>query len=361
MDFDLSQDQYLLQESVRRFLAERLPSERVRSIMETADAHDTALWSELNDLGVGSLLVPAAHGGLGSEFLDAALVSEELGRACVSGPFLAAAMASVALAAGDDDESKAVWLPKIASGDAIVTVAIGEPGGEWRPDRLASKVDDGLITGEKPLVPYARIADAIVVAASDASGLGLWLVERASAGVDVSPLRGSDMTRRLDAVTFTRARARRVGGAQALTRTFDAGLLLLAADAYGGARRCLDMAARYALEREQFGQPIGAFQAVKHQLADLAAALEPALAFLWYSAHAYDHRPDEVSRHAAMAKAWVCDLFDRTVAASIELHGGIGFTWEFDLHLWFRRAIFDRSFLGDAHLHRERAAALAHW
>lgn len=361
MDFDLSPDQYLLQDSVRRFLAERLPSERVRSIMETDDAHDTALWRELQELGIGSLLVPAAHGGLGSEFLDAALVSEELGRACAPGPFLATSMATVALAAGDDEEGKEAWLPKLAGGEAIVTVAIGEPGAEWRPERLACKVEDGLVSGEKPLVCYARIADAIIVAAVDANGPGLWLIERSAPGVEVSPLRSTDLTRRIDAVTFTRARARRIGGGAALARTLDAGLLLIAADAYGGAKRCVDMTARYALEREQFGQPIGAFQAVKHQVAELAAALEPALAFLWYSAHAYDHMPDEVSRHAAMAKAWLADLFDRTVAASIELHGGIGFTWEFDLHLWFRRATFDRSFLGDAHLHRERAAALAGW
>jgi alkylation response protein AidB-like acyl-CoA dehydrogenase len=201
----------------------------------------------------------------------------------------------------------------------------------------------------------------IVVAAADGAGPGLWLVERDAPGVEIQALKTSDMTRRLDAVTIQGARARKIGGPDALERAVDAGLVLLAADAYGGARRCLDMTVAWALEREQFGQVIGAFQGVKHQLADLAATLEPALAFLWYAAHAFDHEPSQRARHAAMAKAWLGDLFDRTAAAAIELHGGIGFTWEFDLHLWFRRSTFDRSFLGDSHLHRERAAALAGW
>jgi alkylation response protein AidB-like acyl-CoA dehydrogenase len=361
VDFDLNEDQRLLQDSVRRFLAEKAPIERVRSIMESEHGHDLELWRELHQLGIGSLVVPPRYGGLGSEFLDAVLVAEELGRACTPGPFLGNTMASIAFAESEDEQAKAEWLPKLANGETIVAVALGESGSEWRPEHLRAKGDDACVSGEKPLVCYGGLADAFLVAAVDSDGPGLWLVERDSPNVEVIALKGSDMTRRLDAVTFARARARRIGGQHALTRTLDAGLLLLAADAYGGARKCLDMTVKYALEREQFGQPIGAFQAVKHQLADMTSVIEPALAFLWYAAHAYDRMPEQVSRHSAMAKAWLCDLFDRTVAGAIELHGGIGFTWEFDLHLWFRRAIFDRSFLGDSNLHRERAAAMAGW
>jgi alkylation response protein AidB-like acyl-CoA dehydrogenase len=360
VDFDLSEDQRLLQDSVRRFLSERVPVDRVRAIMETESGHDLELWSELHQLGVGSLVVPSRHGGLGSEFLDAVLVAQELGRACTPGPFLATTMASIAFAECDDEDAKAEWLPKLAAGEAIVAVALGESGSEWRADHLMTKAADGSISGEKPLVCYGSAAEAFIVAAVDGNGPGLWLVERDDA-VDVTSLKGSDMTRRLDAVTFTRARGRRLAGKHVLERTLDAGLLLLAADAYGGARRCLDMTVAYALEREQFGQPIASFQAVKHQLADLTCTLEPALALLWYAAHTYDRMPEQASRHAAMAKAWLCDLFDRTVAGAIELHGGIGFTWEFDLHLWFRRAVFDRGYLGDSTLHRERAAMMAGW
>jgi alkylation response protein AidB-like acyl-CoA dehydrogenase len=150
-------------------------------------------------------------------------------------------------------------------------------------------------------------------------------------------------------------------GAAAAPRVFDAGLILGAADACGGARRCLEMARDYALTLEQFGQMIGAFQAVKHQLANMAADLEPSLALMWYAAHAFDRIQDQSTRHAALVKAHMADLFDRITRDATELHGGIGFTWEFDLHLWFRRAIFDRSVLGEASYHRERAAALAGW
>ena len=148
---------------------------------------------------------------------------------------------------------------------------------------------------------------------------------------------------------------------RAIDRARDAGLVLLAADACGGARRCIDMTVGYVLQREQFGQPIGAFQAVKHQIADVACELEPAVSLWWYAAHAFDHIPDRAERHAALAKARLTDLYDRTTRVATELHGGIGFTWEFDLHLWFRRAVFDRAFLGEAEYHRLRAADLAGW
>ena len=147
----------------------------------------------------------------------------------------------------------------------------------------------------------------------------------------------------------------------AVDRARDAGLVLLAADAYGGTRRCIDMTAKYALTREQFGQPIGAFQGVKHQLADLVTEVEPALSLWWYAAHAWDQIPEAAARHAALAKAHLCDLYDRATRICTELHGGIGFTWEYDLHLWFRRAIFDRAYLGGSEHHRARAAALAGW
>jgi alkylation response protein AidB-like acyl-CoA dehydrogenase len=270
-------------------------------------------------------------------------------------------MATVALAEGADEALQARWLPAIASGDAIVTVAWGEENGEWTPERLQTTATANRLSGRKLMVPSALTADAIIVAARDEGGPGLWLVERDGAGIDVTPLAVNDLTRRLDAVTLSDAAAVRLPARAALQRVFDAGLVLTAADAYGGARRCLEMARSYALTREQFGQVIGAFQAVKHQLANMAADLEPSLALVWYAAHAFDHIQDQSTRHAALVKAHMSDLYDRVTRDATELHGGIGFTWEFDLHLWFRRAIFDRAFLGEANYHRERAAALAGW
>jgi alkylation response protein AidB-like acyl-CoA dehydrogenase len=362
MDFGLSQDQVLLKETLRRWLEAECPTSRVRTIMESARGHDPGLWEGLAGLGVTGLQIPVAHGGAGLELLDVALAAEELGRAATPGPFLATAVATAALIASGNDAAQARWLPAAAGGTAILTVAFGEEGDEWDAARYATRARGGALTGRKPLVPYAAIADAILVAAQDDDGPGLWLVEHGAPGVAITPLGGIDLTRRVDVLELKGAPAARIAsGRAAIDRARDAGLVLVAADAFGGASRCVEMTVRYALTREQFGQPIGAFQAVKHQLADLVADLEPALSLWWYAAHAYDHMSDQTARHAAIAKAHLTELYDRTTRVATELHGGIGFTWEYDLHLWFRRAVFDRAFLGTAAYHRRRAADLAGW
>jgi len=361
MDFGLSDEQILFKDTLRRFLAEQCPSTRVRSVMESDTGHDAALWHALSELGVAGLNVPAEYGGSGLELLDVALAAEEFGFAATPGPFLASAMAVTALVAGDDEANRATWLPRIASGDALAAVAIGEAGGEWRPQALATRVVDGKLTGSKPLVPGAAVADCLLVAALDADGPGVFLAASDAPGIERRALAVVDMTRRVDAINFTSTPVTRVGGQAALQRCVDAGCVLLAADASGGARRALDMALDYAKQREQFGRPIGGFQAVKHQLADMATELEPAISLWWYAAHAFDHIRDQSERHAALAKAHLSDVFERIVRASTEIHGGIGFTWEFDLQLWFRRAVFDRSYLGESGYHRARAADLAGW
>ena len=362
MDFGLSEEQVLLKDTVKRFLEEQCPPPRVRAIMETDSGHDPELWQGLMDLGLGGLVVPADLGGSGLELLDLALIAEELGYAATPGPFLAVAMATVALLESGDAAQCRRWLPRLASGEALATIAFGEEESEWDPAHYATRATSGKLSGTKPLVPYAGVADALIVAAADETGIGLWLVERGAPGMDVVPLKGIDMTRRVDAVSFADTPAIKLAGsAAAVQRTLDAGCVLIAADAFGGSRRCLDMTVQYAMQREQFGQVIGAFQAVKHQIANLAADLEPSLSLYWYAAHAFDRIRDKSERHAAMVKAHMSDLFDRAARDATELHGGIGFTWEFDLHLWFRRSVFDRSFLGDAAFHRARAADLAGW
>jgi alkylation response protein AidB-like acyl-CoA dehydrogenase len=362
MDFGLSEEQRLLQDTIRRYVETECPTTRVRTIMESASGHDAALWRGMAELGVTGLLVPVEHGGSGLELLDAALAAEVLGWCCAPGPFLGSAMATVALVASGDADAQRRWLPGIAAGDRLVTFALGEGLGEWDAAKLAARVEGGTLSGEKPLVPYADVADAIVVAAHDADGPGLWIVERGAAGVGVTSLKVFDMTRRVSMVTFANTPATKIAsGRAAIDRARDAGLVLVAADAFGGAAKCIDMTVKYSLTREQFGQPIGAFQGVKHQLADLACDLEPSRALWWYAAHAFDHIRDKSERHAAITKAHMTDLYDRVTRYAIELHGGIGFTWEFDLHLWWRRALFDRAFLGEASYHRERAAVLAGW
>jgi alkylation response protein AidB-like acyl-CoA dehydrogenase len=361
MDFGLSEEQLLLKDTVRRFLDGECPTTRVRTIMESESGHDPALWRALADLGVVGLAISTAHGGSGLELLDAALAAEELGWGATPGPFLACTMAATALAASDADTQHA-WLPAIAAGRTVVTLALGEEGGEWDAERLTTRAEGGKLSGRKPLVPYAAVADAILVAARDGDGPGLWLVERNAPGLSVTTLQTMDLTRRLAAVAFEKTPGRKIAaGRAAIDRARDAGLVLIAADAYGGSARCLDMTVKYALTREQFGQPIGAFQGVKHELANLATELEPALSLWWYAAHAFDHMEDRSARHAALAKAHLTDIYDRATRVATELHGGIGFTWEYDLHLWFRRATFDRAFLGDAQYHRMRAAELGGW
>lgn len=361
MDFGLSEDQQLLKSTIARYLTERCPTERVREIMDGETGHDEALWADLAGLGVFALAVPTEYGGLGSELLDVALVAEELGRAATPGPFLGVAMATVALAGADAPDVHSGWLERIATGEAVVTTGLGEEQSRWDPSSLQASVEDDRLTGCKAMVPYASVADAIVVAARDADGPALWLVERGAAGMGISALKGNDLTRRLDRVTLENVQARRLGGSALVERVLDAGLVLLAADAFGGAEKCLRMTRDYSLQREQFGQPIGAFQSYKHQLADMATEIEPSMSLYWYAAHAFDRIPEQASRHAALAKAHLGELFNEVAFRCTELHGGIGFTWEYDLQLWFRRALFDKAYLGEAALHRERAARMASW
>jgi alkylation response protein AidB-like acyl-CoA dehydrogenase len=362
MDFGLSEEQRLLQDTIRRYVETECPTTRVRTIMESPTGHDPALWQGLAELGVAGLVVPIEHGGAGLELLDAALAAEVLGWCCAPGPFLGSTMAAVALVESGDAAAQAKWLPAIASGERLVTFALGEGLGEWDAAKLTSKVSGGKLAGEKPLVPYGDVADAILVAAHDGDGPGLFLVERGAPGITATALKVFDMTRRVTMLAFDGTPATKIAsGRAAIDRARDAGLVLVAADAFGGAAKCIDMTVKYSLTREQFGQPIGAFQGVKHRLADLTTDLEPARSLWWYAAHAFDHIKEKSERHAAVTKAHLTDLFDQVARYAIELHGGIGFTWEFDLHLWWRRAMFDRAYLGEASYHRARAATLAGW
>lgn len=364
MDFGLSEDQVLLQDTIRKVLDAECPTTRVRTIMESDDAHDTGLWRTLSELGLPALPIPEEYGGAGLDILDLALAAEVLGFCCTPGPFLGNALASVALTASTDATAKTAWLPKIAAGEAIATYAIGEKIGEWDASGLEVRATGGALYGEKPLVPFAEVADLLIVAAIDSETRApdLFLVERGAENMTIRTLLGNDMTRRVATVHFDGTPAIQIGGGvAAIDRARDTALVMLAADAYGGATRCLEMTRDYTLIREQFGQTIAHFQGVKHQLADLATDLVPTCSLWWYAAHAIDHVQDRAAHTAALAKARITDLFDETGRKGIELHGGIGFTWEHDIHLWVRRSLFDRAFFGEASYHRARAADLRGW
>jgi alkylation response protein AidB-like acyl-CoA dehydrogenase len=290
------------------------------------------------------------------EMIDLAVVAEALGERAAPVPFFGHTLAAVAVAAGGSDEQKSRLLPRIAAGEVLATVALGEGEGRWLPEQWT--LAGPKLAGTKTLVPNAAEADVIVVGLA---GGGLGVVEGKD-GVETSRIDASDRTRPVDTVTFTNAAVEPLAdGEAAAAKLIDAAAILLAADAYGGGRRCLDMAVEYAKVREQFGVPIGSFQAVKHQLANMALEVEPTRGLYWYAAHAYDSIRDKATHAAAQAKGHCCGVFLQAARDTVEAHGGIGFTWEHDAHIYLKRAMFDWGWLGQPARHRERAAALSGW
>ena len=371
MDFGLSEEQQQLKESARGFLAKECPTTLVRRIMASDDGMPRELWAAMAKLGWHGLVVPEKFGGAGLTMLDVAMLLEELGFANTPGPFLfSSVLAAKILAEGGSDDLSSKWLPKLANGAAIGTVAIVEQGGGLGASDIAATArKDGAgwkLNGAKWFVPYANVADFIVIAAKTGAGsddVALFAVETRAQGVSVAELKNLDLTRRVSVVELrdvvVPAAAGLAGGAGLLRRLIDLGAVGVAADSLGGAERALDMAVEYSKVREQFGKPIGSFQALKHAAAEIVADLEPARALLWYAAHAQDALPDAAPRAAAMAKARLSDIYSRASDRAVLMHGGIGFTWEHDIHLWFKRARFNESYFGSPVFHRDRVATLS--
>jgi alkylation response protein AidB-like acyl-CoA dehydrogenase len=374
MDFGLSEEQEMLQRSAREFLVQECPPSFVRELFKDKDGFSRELHRKMAEQGWTGLLIPEPYGGLGLHMLDMALLLEEMGRAVVPGPFLfSAVLATLALMQGGSPAQKKAWLPRLAAGEAVGTLAFLEAD-----DRLdaagvtlkARKSRDGYnLSGTKMFVPFAAVADVLLVAARtsgrDEAGVSVMLVERETPGVTISPLEIFDLTRRVYAVEFKNVlipKTAVVGGEgqgwKILARLIDAACVALAADSLGGAQKALEMAVEYTKVRTQFNRPIASFQALKHMAAEMASEIEPARALVWYAAHAFDARPREASRAAALAKARLSDVYARTTNRAVQMHGGIGFTWEHDMHLWFKRAKWNEFAFGDATYHRERLAQI---
>ena len=332
MDFALSEEQELLQETVRSFVEKECPAALAREIFDGERAAAAKLWQGLVEIGVAGLVVPESFGGAGLSLLDLALVSEELGRGVVPVPFLGHALATLAIAQGGSAAQQAHWLPRLASGEALGSVALGGS------------------------VPDADSADVIVAGRSDAA---LVLVPR-SAGISVTPIASNDRGRPLFRANVPANAGEPLPRGDA-ARLRDAALVLLAADAFGAAHRLVRMTVDYCKTRQQFGQPIAQFQALKHQLANMAVEVDPVRGLWWYAAHAYDHERERAPRAAALAKAHVTDRAMQAARDAVEAHGGVGFTWECDVQLWFKRILFDRQWLGTPEEHRERIAQLNGW
>jgi alkylation response protein AidB-like acyl-CoA dehydrogenase len=364
MDFGLSEEQQQLKESARAFLGGECPTTFVRKVMATDDGYPRELYDHIAKLGWSGLIVPEKFGGAGLGMLDMAMVLEEGGYAAMPGPFLfSSVLAAGALKFGGSDQLNSKWLTALAEGKAIGTVAVVESAGSIDPrDLNAIATKDGAgwhLNGAKMFVPYANVADFIVVAAKRDSEIFLFVVDAKSPGVTIRPLKNLDLTRRVSGVELKSAPAKRLhGGTDLFARLIDIAAVAVAADSLGGTERALEMAVDYSKVREQFGKPIGSFQALKHAAAEIVADLEPARAMLWYAAYAQDTSAADASRTAAMAKARLCDIYSRGADRAVLMHGGIGFTWEHDMHLWFKRARFNESYFGSPAFHRERVAVL---
>ncbi len=341
MDFEFSEDQELLRATVRRFLTERAPIAYVRDMLDDERGTTTDVWSGLSALGVPGLLVPEVHGGAGMGMVDMAVVLEELGRAVHPGPFASTAVGAaslVALAGSEDD--RAELLPGLASGATIGTVA------PFAPSDLRAVVANGgwKLAGEKAHVPDAASADSIVVTATTTDGeLGAFVVARDVPGLAITSTPTIDGTRKFAMITLTDAPARRLGPGDAtgaIAETVDRLGIAAVVDGVGAASRALEMAIEYAKDRRQFGRPIGSFQAVQHLCADMLRAVELARAGAYYACWAADAAdPAERHRAATIAQAFAADELYTVGASLIQVHGGIGFTWEHDAHLYYKRLL----------------------
>jgi len=355
MDFSLTPDQRMMQESLARTLAEASSLDRVRRFAGDLSDKGGDIWQAMADFGLAGIAVPEEHGGLGLSMLDAALASEALGQAIAPVAFMGVVLGPIALLRGGTAAQQGEWLPKLASGEVVAAAAISEPIAGAR-DGAGVTAKGGKLSGKAMFVPGGLAAGLLIVA--DQAG-GLHLARGDAAGLSRSLMPGIDETRRLAELTFDATPAEPLGGGpELLTALRDAGWILVAADTLGAAQVMLDRAVAYAKERRQFGRVIGSFQAVKHLCAEMAAELEPCRSLVWYAAYAFDTSPAEASLMAAHAKALTSEVGRFVARTSTEVHGGMGITDLLGLHFWFKRIGLNRQLLGGPERVRELAARL---
>jgi alkylation response protein AidB-like acyl-CoA dehydrogenase len=359
VDFERSADQELLAETMRRFLAGQAPiSPYVRDRLDSDRGTTAPVWKALGDLGVIGLLAPELHGGAGMGMVDVAVVLEAMGQFVHPGPYLASAVGAISLISlGGALHDHDTYLPGLASGDLVGTVALREPGRRARgaePETTATRDGDGwAIDGTKVHVPDAIGADLILVVASlPTGGLGVFLVSQESGGVTITETPTVDGTRKEATVTLTHADARAIGAGDltdAIAETVDRLGVAMVVDGVGAAARALELAVEYAKERKQFDVPIGTFQAVQHLCADMLRSVELARASAYYAAWACD-AADATERHraATMTQAFAADALYEVGATAIQVFGGVGFTWEHDIHLFYKRLLTVQQHAGGA-------------
>jgi alkylation response protein AidB-like acyl-CoA dehydrogenase len=362
MNFDLTDEQQMLQAAARDFLAARLKSETIRKLAESDDAFSEDLWRQMSELNWPGLMVSEQYGGQELGTVELAVLMEQLGYALMPGPILSSMLTAIALETAATDDQKERWLAPLATGERRGTLALWDAGAGWSPDDITLEPESTgggyVLRGEKLFVLDAATADFFVVGAS---GDRRFIVERDAAGVSITPTPTIDDTRkqyavRLDGVKVGDDAA--FGGEGAMGPARVRAFVAIAAELTGVAQRALEWAVDYAKERKQFNRPIGAYQAVSHRCAQMLLETEGARSASYYAAWAAENEAETADLAASMAKAYASDAGTRVTGASLQVHGGIGFTWEHDLHFWLKRASADAVMFGDARWHRERVARL---
>ena len=367
MNFAFSEEQEEFRRQVRKWLEQNAPTPVVRQLMETESGFDRDLWEETANLGWQAMAIPEEHGGAGFGYLELVILFEEMGRSLFPAPFLSTIGLAMPLISdlGSDEQRKEI-LSAIAAGEKTVAVAFTEPSGQWDPVLVeTAAVADGdrwLIEGRKSFVVDGASADDLLVSARTEEGVGVFLVAGDSDGVERRGLETLDQTRKLAEVTFSGAKAALIGepehGVGALRRMLDKAIVLLAAEQVGGAQKCLEMSVEYAKTRHQFGRPIGSFQAIKHKCADMLVQVESAKSAAYYAGWAASEDNDELATVAPLAKSYCSEAYFFCASENIQIHGGIGFTWEHDAHLYFKRAKSSQLLFGDPAYHRARLGDL---
>lgn len=348
MNFDFSDDQKQLRDEARRFLSEKCPPKAVRAVIDGQATYDRELWKGLADMGFLGVAIPEAFGGSGAGHLELCVIAEEIGRALAPVPFSSTVyMAAEALMLAGSEAQKQKWLPAIASGTAIGTLAVFEGTGNPSPASIKLTATNGVLNGVKRPVPDGAVADFAIVAARNGStgretDISLFLVDLTSEGVETKALANIDPSRGQAEITFNNAKAELLGpaneGWSLLTRVLDRAAVLIGFEQVGGADRALEMGRDYALDRIAFGRQIGSFQAVKHILADMYVSATLARSNCYYGAWALSTNAAELPEAAASARISATQAFQHCAKNNIQVHGGMGFTWEFDCHLYYRRA-----------------------
>ena len=353
MKFELSESQQMLKDNARKFFAGECPMAEVRRIMETDTAYDPVLWAKMAEQGYTSIIFPEEYGGVALGRVDLILLMEEAGRALVPGPFFSTvALAGAVIDAVAGPEQKKKYLTAICSGEARSTVALLEESANWNPADVRMAESHGTLTGEKLFVPDAAVADFIVIVAAN----GVFVTPAKASGVRVSPMSGMDLTRKMYSVRFDKTPVEKLGDTNALPHALDVAAAALVGEMVGVMQRTLDVTVEYAKFRKQFGKPIGMFQAVQHKCADMYLETESSRSAAYYAAWSLEQNAPDAPLAVSIAKMYASDACRTVGNHGIQVHGGMGFTWENDLHLYYRRAKASETMLGDATFHRERIA-----